>query len=74
MVRCKFTCIEVTKRQHWRDRSRFVYEASFTAVTDGSPENDSFFEATPSGTLKIGTYRDDIFQPGKDYYLDITEV
>jgi hypothetical protein len=53
---------------------RTLYEAEFNAVTDGSEENKKFFEWTPSGSLKIGVYREDIFQPGQDYYLDISEA
>ncbi len=75
-TRCTFTCSGVTKRLSWQqkpdDPPRFLYEAEFTAVSDGSEENKRFFEYTPSGTLKIGVYKDDVFQPGKAYYLDIT--
>lgn len=78
-VRCKFTCVGVTKRlNHWRrvevvqPDPEFLYEADFTAVVDGSPENKAFFSATPSGTLKVATYTEDVFAVGKAYYLDIT--
>lgn len=77
-IRCKFTCQTVTKRQHWdrekRDAKQFLFEAEFSAVTDGSEENKSFFDATPYGSLKIGTYKEDVFEPGKDYYIDISEA
>ena len=72
IVRCKYTCQSVTKRKHWQQKDRFLFEAEFSAVTDGSEENKKFFEYTPSGTLKIGTYKEDLFEPGKDYYLDIS--
>lgn len=74
MTRCKFTCQSVTKRTNWRKgegAEPFLYEAEFSAVTDGSEENDQFFDATPNGTLKLGTYKEDRFEPGTDYYLDL---
>lgn len=74
-IRCKFTCQSVTKRKAWQSSSvPYVHEAEFTAVYDGSEENKAFFEATPSGSLKIGTYKKDVFEPGTDYYIDITPV
>jgi hypothetical protein len=80
-TRCKFKCHGVTKRLSGRfnpttktSEPVFVYDAEFYAVVGDSPENEAFFEATPSGTVKIGTYREDRFEPGKSYYLDITEA
>jgi len=73
MVRCKYKCTEVRKSVAWNDSRKFLYVAEFRIVTDGSEENKKFFEATPSGQLTIGTYKEDHFIPGKEYYLDITE-
>jgi len=76
-TRCKFTCMAVKKSKHYRRLSNaddFLYTAEFMPVTGGSTENDSFFDATPSGKLEIGTYTDDRFEVGKDYYLDIVPV
>jgi hypothetical protein len=42
------------------------------AVTDGSPENKAFWEATPSGELSVSTVKQDVFEVGTEYYLDIT--
>ena len=72
MVRCKFTCQSVTKRKGWRDGDEFHFDAEFSAVTGGSEENNEFWAATPSGTLKVSTVKADVFEPGKDYYLDIS--
>ena len=75
MTRCKFHCQSVRKfatREGLEEK--FVYEAEFSAVYDGSEENKEFFKWTPSGSLKIGVYKEDVFQPGKDYYVDLTEV
>jgi hypothetical protein len=73
-TRCKFTCTEVKKTTAWGGEKGFLYTAVFTAVTDGSPENKSFFKYTPSGRLEVGTYTEDRFDVGKAYYLDITEA
>ena len=77
MVRCKFTYVSVAKRQHWNrgiGKTAFLYEAEFSAVTHGSAENEEFFEATPNGSLKVWTDKENVFEPGKDYYIDIGEV
>lgn len=81
-TRCKFTCSAVTKRQYnvWaKDGSGpptagFVHEAEFFPVSDGTPENKAFFASTPTGSVKIGTIREEVFVPGKSYYFDISEV
>ena len=72
-TRCKFKCTSVEKSVGW-DNFEFLYAAKFTAVYDNSPENKEFFAATPSGNLIVSTVKQDVFQPGKSYYLDITEV
>lgn len=71
---CKFRCTSVTKSEHWDKQKGFLYSAEFSPVTSGSPENEKFFAATPAGSLKVSTVTQDIFVPGKEYYLDITEV
>lgn len=72
MVRCKYQCQSITKRAVYNDKSKALYEAEFTAVMDGSPENKEFFAYTPSGSLKVGQYKADLFEVGKSYYLDIS--
>ena len=74
ITRCKFTCQSVKKKTDWRDKSRFLYEAEFSIVYESTEENKKFFDATPSGSFNISTYKEDVFTPGKDYYLDISEV
>lgn len=72
-VRCKFRCTEVTKRTHWdTKKGGYLYSAKFAPVYDGSEENKKFYEATPSGSLEVGTYKQDVFAPGQEYYIDIT--
>lgn len=70
-TRCKFRCNEVTKRSF---KDGFEYTAKFSAVYSGSEDNKEFFKYTPSGSLDIGVYKEDLFQPGKEYYIDITEA
>jgi hypothetical protein len=79
ITRCKFQCNSITKSKYWRQPAagepmKFLFQAKFHAVMDDSPENKKFFDATPSGQIEIGTYTDDVFEPGKLYYIDIHEV
>jgi len=76
MTRCKVTCAGVTKSlgNPGPNGPRFLYSAKFYFVTSGSEENKRFFEYTPSGQLEISVYKEDVFQPGKSYYLDLTET
>lgn len=74
-TRCKFVCQSVTKKRPWNAQpgaKEFLYEASFSAVSDGSEENRAFFDATPCGELKIGTYKEDRFEVGRTYYIDLS--
>jgi hypothetical protein len=72
-TRCKFECVSVTKRKGWSGHA-YLYDAEFLAVTSGSDENKAFFAATPSGSLKVATVVSDVFEVGKSYYLDLSEV
>lgn len=50
---------------------------SFTAVTDGSPEDNSYSKFTPAGELKLTVNNPDLlgkFTPGEKYYLDFTKA
>lgn len=73
-VRCKFRCNSVTKRLDNYKEPRFLYTYEFSAVYSGSEENERYFAYTPSGTLTVGALKDDLFEPGKEYYLDIVEA
>lgn len=70
-TRCKFLCESVTKTQP-RKEAAPLFTATFRPVWSDSPENKAFFDATPFGELKVGQYREDAFQPGKEYFIDIT--
>ncbi len=73
-VRVKISCNSVTKTLHWQDKEKHLYTAEFSVVTSGSEENDKYFEATPSGIVKLATFKEDHFKVGQDYYLDFTEA
>lgn len=64
-IRCKFRCQSVTQTADG-------YSAHLFAVHSGSPENEEFFKWTPSGVLDLSLTKEQHFEPGKDYYLDIT--
>ena len=74
MTRCKVRCTSVAKTLGWNTNTPFLYKAEFTAVTDGSPENKAFFEATPQGSISFSTVKADHFEVGKSYFVDFTEV
>lgn len=73
MTRVKFKCISVTKREGWGG-APFIFEAEMQVCGGGYGGGDSeeFFAATPSGSIKLGTVKDDHFVVGQSYYVDFT--
>lgn len=70
--RCKFKC---DSKQIMNGGDARTVNYSFTPVTSDSPENKSFWKWTPTGKLEISCANPNVdFEPGKEYYLDITEV
>jgi len=82
MIRCKFRLIEWknsegSKRVDGKYVPCIKTSVVFIPVAGGSPENEAFWEATPSGRIELG-----IVNPGaieelkimKEYYVDFTEV
>ena len=71
-VRAKFNCHYIQKQE-----GSDAVIVNMMAVIDGSEENKSFSEYTPSGQLNIvidkGEARN-FFEEGKDYYLDFTKA
>jgi hypothetical protein len=75
-TRCKFRCLSVKKTPGYDSEAKKDapnYESEFMAVQANSPENKIFFSSTPVGSLKVSLVRQDFFEPGKDYYIDITD-
>ena len=77
-VRAKFSCTSVTKQMggkynpEGKYESGVVYDYKFQAVVGGTDENKSFFASTPSGQISLSAVRDDLFEIGKEYYLDFS--
>lgn len=88
-VQCKFTCTSITKRKDYQSTA-LIYDAEFQAVTRDSyrgrvftdresfdaamAEDETFWAYTPSGTIKVGTVKADVFEVGKDYYVEFLTV
>lgn len=72
MVRAKFVCTSVEKCLNWERSKGFMYRAKFTPVVSGSPENEKFYSLTPSGSVELASYKEDLFVPGQSYYLDFS--
>jgi hypothetical protein len=71
-VRAKFSCSSVTKfKSGWGDYP-IHYNFKFQVVSSGSEENKKFFAATPSGILELSALKEDLFEVGKEYYLDFS--
>lgn len=69
-TRCKFRCASVTPEADG-------FYICLYPVTGGSTENDQFFQYTPAGRLDLSIVNPDaaqMFEPGKTYYIDISEV
>mgnify|MGYP001609184673 CR=1 FL=1 len=73
-VRAKFkvTGINLTG---WGDKP--LKTITLSPVSQGSPENKAFYEATPSGEMKIGTLNEEAgkqFELGDEFYIDFTKA
>lgn len=65
---CKFKCDSITY-------STSGATVILTPVTNGSPENDSYFKYTPYGKFEMGLLSvatAATFIPGEQYYINIT--
>jgi hypothetical protein len=52
----------------------YMYNSKFQCVYGDSDENKKFFASTPTGHIELSQGREDLFQPGKEYYVDFTVV
>jgi hypothetical protein len=68
-VRCKFKCITASPKI---EGDGATHSATFDPVYTGSDENKEFFRYTPGGHLRLDVVTQQHFEPGKEYYIDIT--
>lgn len=70
-IRAKFLCIS---KEHDTNNDK-VGTIAMQPVVSGSPENEQFFENTPSGSLQLGILNPEAFsqfEPGKEYYAEFS--
>lgn len=71
MSRCKMRC---KKAEDVGSSLAYVFEV-VVGTKESTPENATFFKFTPSGNLTLSVVNPNvIFQPGKEYYIDINEA
>jgi hypothetical protein len=75
-VRAKFRCNTETLKKWGHTEEQVTRSYEFMAVYDPAiPEDQRYAKATPSGSLTIQVDNPAVaFEPGKQYYLDITPV
>lgn len=74
-VRAKFKVQSITMHAHWAVGKPHIGTAELAPVTGASAENEAFYEATPSGSIKLGTINKaalDQFVIGREFYVDFT--
>ena len=81
LLKCKMLCQSITRCMSRRKNDTTgIFEncpldtANLSVVTQGTPENDAFFKATPSGTLQLGMHDQDSFVVGQEYYVTVEVV
>ncbi len=59
-------------------RTEWGHTVTLSPVTSGSPENESFFKATPGGKIELSVVNDatiELFgKPGDSFYVDFTKA
>lgn len=77
VVRAKFKVQSITQSAGWAKHAR-VFSVRLTPITgEGSPENASFFAATPTGSIELGCTNETVgeqFAIGQEFYIDFTPV
>jgi len=67
-VRCKMKC-EVTSKC-----ADGTYSVRMCAITEGNTENEQFYAGALSGQLGLAGIRQQWFEPGEEYYVDIVKA
>ena len=77
-VRSKFKVSSIKREKHWDERVKSeIQTIELHPVTGGSPENQAFFDSTPSGSIHLGTVNEEsgkTFELGAEYYIDFTKA
>lgn len=76
-VKAKFVVNRVERSLHWDRTKGEVQTIVMSPVTSGSDENKQFFEATPTGEIKLGTVNAEaaaMFELGKEYYVEFMKA
>ena len=69
-IRAKFYCASKIEQVHPKGASVCSYV--FHPVASGNAENQAVFEASPEGKLELASADGNLFEVGKEYYLDFT--
>lgn len=74
-VRAKFRVNEVRDVSGYRDDEVGCKDVELWPVFGGTPENDAFFDATPSGNISMrikNPVAAEFFKQGQELYVDFT--
>jgi len=75
-VRAKFICNSVEPQEASEGESKGS-SVTMSPVTSGSVENESFYKATPGGSVQLSIINEgaaEYFKVGQEYYIDFTLV
>lgn len=58
----------------WTNEPQTLYGVKMTPVYSDKPdsENKKFWEFTPNGLFEMQAIHEGMFEPGREYYIDIT--
>lgn len=76
-VRAKFKVQSITQSAGWDVKNPTIYTVRLNPVTGNTPENASFYAATPSGSIDLGMVSaaaGDQFAIGQEFFVDFTPV
>ncbi len=69
-IRAKFYC--ASKIEQVPPKGASVCSYVFYLVASANAENQVLFETSPAGKLELASANGDLFEIGKEYYLDFT--
>ena len=76
-VRAKFYVQSIAYTKHWDKAKGHIATIELCPVAGTSDENRAFFDATPTGYIKLGTVNQDAaaaFELGTEYYIDFEKA